>query len=157
MGIEVAGIAPEGSGGATSVEATQSTYDVSDFPSRRESEFTHLANVHVVALRIQLRVVVIKNPKVNLMGSSHFFTVVIWLDHISIGAIIVGCPQAQRLPCHQIRAIRVDTGIQNCQLIAIERLADVRIMRLSTHVETCCAAEIPSQISPALTVYVRVH
>lgn len=91
------------------------------------------------------------------MGSGHFSTVIIRYDHISIGAISAGTPQAQSLPWHQIRAILVDTGIQDCKLIATEGLADARIISLSTYVETCWAAEIPSQISPSLTVYVRVH
>ncbi len=125
--------------------------------AEKKSEYTYLANVHIVALRIELRVVVIKNPEISLMGSGHFITRIIRLDHISIGAIIAVCSQAQGLPWHQIRAFRVDTGIQDCKLISTEELEDARFIRLCTHVETCWAAETPSQISPAWTVYVRVH
>jgi hypothetical protein len=115
----------------------------------RESEYTYLANVHVITLPIQLRVVVIKNPEISAMGSCHFFTRIVRFDHISIVAILAGCPQAQNLAWHQIRAFGVDAGIQNGKLIATEELADVRIIRSCTHVEACWAAEIPSQISPS--------
>lgn len=71
---------------------------------------------------MQLRVVLIKNPEVNFIGIGHFFTRIIRLDHIGIRAILAGCPQAQTLPWHQIRALRIDTGIQNCKLIATEGL-----------------------------------
>lgn len=91
------------------------------------------------------------------MGMSNFFTCIIRYDDISIGAIIAGCPQAQTLSWHQIRAFRVNTRVQNCELIATEGLADAQIISLHTHVETFWAAEIPSQISPFWTVYVRVH
>lgn len=91
------------------------------------------------------------------MGMSNFFTRIIRYDDISIGAIIAGCPQAQSLSWHQIRAFRVNIRIQNCELIATEELVNPQIISLHTHVETFWAAEIPSQISPLLTVYVRVH
>ena len=60
------------------------------------------------------------------MGSDHFFTRVIRFDHISIGTIIAGCPQAQGLPWDQIRTFRVNPRIQNRKLIATEGLADAR-------------------------------
>jgi hypothetical protein len=66
---------------------------------------------------------VIENPEISLVGSGHFFTRVIRFNHISIGAISAGAPQAQNLPWHQIRAFRVDVGIQNCKLIATEGIS----------------------------------
>jgi hypothetical protein len=98
-----------------------------------------------------------KYSGVNLVGSGHVVTCIIWYDHICSGAIIARCPQAQNLPWHQIRAIPIDRGIQNRKLIATEGSEDARMVRLRTHVETFWAADITSQNSPGSTVWVRVH
>ena len=99
----------------------------------------------------------IKYSEINLVGMGHLVTRVIWFDHICSGAVIAGCTQAQILPWHQICASRIDAGIQNCKLIATEGSKNAQMTRLRTHVETFWAADIPSQMSPSTTVYVRVH
>ena len=115
----------------------------------RHIRYTHLANVQVGAIRVQLGVVVREDGCVDIVGRGHNVAVIIGLGHIRCCAIITRSPQAQCLARKEVRTIRVDPGVHDRKLIATIRLALGGMGGLRSHVDTLLAADIESQISPS--------
>lgn len=67
---------------------------------------------------VQKRVVMVERLESNAVALGHFFASVIWNDRIYLLAVFVWHRHAQGLVRHEIRALIVDSRVQNHELIA---------------------------------------
>lgn len=136
----------------------------------------NLVDVDVVTLGIDLRVVLVENGGVQLVGVGDFIAGVT-LNHdfreservngsgtkqstVNSVAVFALISEANGLPGREVRTLRVDDPLVNgSNLVPALREerhsngANERIEVNQSYVETFCDAEILSQVSPGWTVY----
>lgn len=121
-GVAVAGIVAagieEGTGGAANVPAAQRTYDNYEYLGNTSGRsFTHLANVEVCAVWVDLRVVCVEHGRVDTVVRRDDVAVVIGLNNVGCCAVLTGQTETECVTDLEIVATCVNLRVDNCQLV----------------------------------------
>lgn len=144
-GIVAAGRAePAGGEGTAALLATQTTCAGQvRYISSMSAEYveTHLADVEVVALRVELRVEVVEDGRVEAVGLRDVVAGVAELDDVRGAAVLALVAEAERLARLEVVALRVDGRVHDRKLVAGGAMRQYPRIELSAELGTTDSAQ----------------